>query len=613
MTMKSKLFSLLCLSTLMLVLFVGVVSADLAITSSKNILSQDSGEFTITISGGANTATATATIDSSGSVDSITITHGGNGYTSAPSVTIDGTTGTLAAVTATIDSSGSVDSINITNGGDDYTAPIVTINAPTQTNVIINIDNLHEGIEFIPTPISLTLDNQGVNSTIITYSVPTDFDFNFETEYSVTISVNEETVNTNNDTLTLEFEKDFCENCERLGDLDLYIDDVYVREGFGDDDEYWYPFDEIEVDLVIESDSYDIEDIEIEWALYTESGDKITDDTETDFNLDEDEEKEITISFRLDDKLSKLEGEDNLIFYVKATGVIDDNDYEDGEKTDTCASDSQEVSLITDDTFVIVDSVEISETVQCGTELQITADVWNIGDDDQDDVYVTIYNHELGINEQIEIGDLDAFDSEKLDALIKIPENAEEKWYTLTVWVYDDDNDIYENSEDELAEFEVFIKVEGNCIESIVSVYATKESGGKAGQELTVKAIITNLGNELVTYNLEVSGEDDWASSADLGQSTILLDAGQSKEVLITFDVNADALGEQLFNIEVLEGNELILTQPVSVSIEKAGFNFPGITGNVISKDNWYLWGIGALNVILVLIIISIAVRVMKK
>jgi len=75
--------------------------------------------------------------------------------------------------------------------------------------------------------------------------------------------------------------------------------------------------------------------------------------------------------------------------------------------------------------------------------------------------------------------------------------------------------------------------------------------------------------------------------------------------------VNKDALGVKLFYLEVLAENKLIANQPVQIEItKKSGL---GITGNFFSGDNKYIWGIGALNLILVILIIVIAVRISRK
>jgi len=75
--------------------------------------------------GGGNGASATATVTTD-IVSSVTVTAGGSGYTSAPTVTLTGGGGTGATATATV--AGPVTSINVTNGGTGYTsAPAVTL------------------------------------------------------------------------------------------------------------------------------------------------------------------------------------------------------------------------------------------------------------------------------------------------------------------------------------------------------------------------------------------------------------------------------------------------------------------------------------------------------
>ena len=89
------------------------------------------GDFTVgeDVVGDLYLATATATIDS-GAVNAITVTDGGENYNSAlpPSVTITGGGGSGATATATVSAAGIVTGISITSGGSGYTsAPTVTI------------------------------------------------------------------------------------------------------------------------------------------------------------------------------------------------------------------------------------------------------------------------------------------------------------------------------------------------------------------------------------------------------------------------------------------------------------------------------------------------------
>ena len=89
------------------------------------------GDFTVgeDIVGDLFLATATATIDS-GAVNAIAVTDGGEHYNSAlpPSVTISGGGGSGATATATVSAAGIVTGISVTSGGSGYSSvPTITI------------------------------------------------------------------------------------------------------------------------------------------------------------------------------------------------------------------------------------------------------------------------------------------------------------------------------------------------------------------------------------------------------------------------------------------------------------------------------------------------------
>ena len=383
-------------------------------------------------------------------------------------------------------------------------------------------------------------------------------------------------------------------------DLKIKIDDIKV-DGYGKDEE-WLPLDEISVEIKVENDNSDdkIKDITVGWGLYNADTDEwYIDDEESDFSLADKKDKTIAINFKLDEDIEDLSSGD-YTFYVWANGELND--------VPLCASDSQDIAMQIESDFVIFSDVKMVDSAECGMDVQVSADVWNIGDDEQNEVMVVIQNTELGITKKVTIGDISEFDSEKLDTIITLPKDAKEKSYTFDFMVYDEDGSIYENDyDDDESKILVTLKVEGNCVvESTAVVSATLESGGKAGQDLVIKATVTNTGDKSATYTLNADGYTSWATLAGTAP-TMTLNKGESAEALLTFKVNSDAKGEQTFNIEVLSGTQLVLKQPVSVTIASSGFSGFNL-GN-----NWYLWAIGALNVILVIVIIIIAVRVAKN
>ena len=251
----------------------------------------------------------------------------------------------------------------------------------------------------------------------------------------------------------------------------------------------------------------------------------------------------------------------------------------------------------------------------CDEKITIIAEVWNIGDEDQDDVSVYFYNKELGIAQEVIVGSIDAFDSEKIEVTLETTKEMEQKTYQITMFVYDEDQDVYQNNfGDDEAEFSTNIEVTGVCkADAKVTVSASLVSDGKAGEELIIKAIIANTGEESTTYTLNTAGYTAWASSASIDQNTFTLNKGEVKEVLITFDVNKEAFGDQMFNLEILSNNQLISQQPVSVLIKEADKGFVDQMKSITGKINWVLWAIILLNIILVIVIVIVAIRIAKN
>ncbi|MCL5018463.1 MAG: putative S-layer protein [Candidatus Pacearchaeota archaeon] len=506
--------------------------------------------------------------------------------------------------------------------GDTLTVHIAGITAGNTVNFTFSQVKDYSGTEitFTPNPLTITADGDVVIST----TIPSAFDF-FGDSYSTVLTATEKngadivgTVVTKDltfaPTLFCAWDGNDYDNLD--DDLDVSIEGISVINGFGDDEE-WYPMDEVEVEVEVKNRNSDdnIDNIKIEWGLFNKETGKWTIDVidENDFDLKDGDSETKILSFKVDDLDENLEdlGSGDFVFYVRATGDVDNTDNDVA-----CASDSKNVNIVADDNFVIVNNVEITEeSVSCGNEIQVTADVLNLGDEEEESVYVIIYNKELGINKKVTLGDIEEFDNTELNAVIAIPENAEEKEYTLELTVYDEEGDIYENKNDDKSRTTFLLTVEGSCsITPKASISATLESeSALAGKEVTIKAIVTNTGTKTATYSLNAAGFAEWASLASIDKKSLIIDAGKSEEVLITLSINNDASGEQDFSIELVEGNK-ILTQPVKVTVEKSSL-FPNITGmfSGIAGDNWYLWGIGALNVLLVLIIIIVAMKVAKK
>ena len=355
----------------------------------------------------------------------------------------------------------------------------------------------------------------------------------------------------------------------------------------------------------------DIRDIKLSWGLYNKATNEwYVDGDESKFKLKDGDEETVIVTIKLDDNIDELEeGEYVLYLWANAEDAEFDND-------DTCTYTTQEdIEIVIEENFVILYNIQAPETMLCDEKITIIAEVWNIGDEDQDDVSVYFYNKELGIAQEVIVGSIDAFDSEKIEVTLETTKEMEQKTYQITMFVYDEDQDVYQNNfGDDEAEFSTNIEVTGVCkADAKVTVSASLVSDGKAGEELIIKAIIANTGEESTTYTLNTAGYTAWASSASIDQNTFTLNKGEVKEVLITFDVNKEAFGDQMFNIEILSNNQLISQQPVSVLIKEADKGFVDQMKSITGKINWVLWAIILLNIILVIVIVIVAIRIAKN
>ena len=392
--------------------------------------------------------------------------------------------------------------------------------------------------------------------------------------------------------------------------VDVSIDDISTT-GFGDDNDYcWYPGDKIEITVDIAFDGKNNDDVKLnlEWALYTSDGKKVIDGDEDSIKLDDGDDDSITFTFTLD--VNDLEdGEEDYTFYVWASGDVN-SDEDDFDGKELCGSDSQEIEIRQDKHFVIIPEyeIEVQESASCEDSITISGVAWNIGSSDEDDVYVIVYNKVLGLNEKIELGNIDAFNDESFEFTFEIPADIDEKTYAIEFTVYDEDNDVFQNSEDENAKTYTYLVIEGNCgplaNSDNILITATYgegfENGAIAGKDLVIKSTITSTVEGLNTFVITSTSFNDWADSSSANPSTIILSAGESKEVLITLKVKDNVEGEKSFNIEVLSEGQVVATQPVSVEVQNPSFN-------------WKLWLIILANVILVVAIILVLLRIIRK
>jgi uncharacterized membrane protein len=399
------------------------------------------------------------------------------------------------------------------------------------------------------------------------------------------------------------------------------------NNGEGDEDS-WELLDEIEVEMDIRNNNND-DDVDVVAVLglfdkngnnvandLTFIGDSADDEEEVKINIDDDDEETVRWEFKVPADFDSGD-------YKLAVKVYDDDRNEANDCVDTNNDlDNNYFQSIkveeTDDEgrFIIVDDIELDSQIACGETVSGQFTVFNVGDEDQDRVRVTIKNAELGINEVREItSDLNQGDDDNLDFTINIPATARSGSYTLEFFTeYDYKNGVYRQDGDEPAEYGIELI---GCTQNTgnngngqgltnIKIDADLDSEAKAGEELVILATISNTGNTDASYTISARGYSSWAELDDISPSTISVDAGESETVRIVMLVDDAATGTQSFDLQVASDGR---TQVQEIEVKLA----EGTSASNVFSGSSLIWIIAAINIILIILIIVVAVRMSRR
>lgn len=512
---------------------------------------------------------------------------------------------------------------------------VLTITNLASSNSTYNITiqtpiNISDGqgnavsISLSQSTITNLVNGSSANVNLYYTSLPSSFTFG---TFSTTVFASVVGNSSINSSATLSFVNSFCDYGDAPSNA-TWLEIVRVDdETLDNEDEWdWAPLDDIEVSVKI-SNRYNSDlDVTVEYGLYNPGTRQFIDlDEDTiDVSIDDGKSKEVTIAFRVP---ADIDARSDYRFYVKA--------YKEGSEAVICADKEgadyyQPVEISKESNAVILDDFSMDSSAFCGEEVELNAKAYNTGKDDEDNVLITFYNKELGVNMKQVMENLDEGDSDSVRFSFTVPTNATEKTYSFelkTYFKYDDDNsgcsveeDVACYDKDSLDDlektFKVSLNVAGNCIKPVnttdkVDITASLESKeAVAGKGLVIKANIKNSGTASQTYNVLVSGIETFALLQKIEPQSFTLDAGQSKDILITLKADDDAEGDYTFNIKTVYGSKT-KEQPVSLTIQAKSGIFNSLS-NAFS-GNWFIWLIVAVNVLLIVIIIIALVRIAKK
>jgi hypothetical protein len=510
----------------------------------------------------------------------------------------------------------SVSSTKITVTNSENTSLTFAVSVPASI-----VDGSENSVSLSASETSFTLD-AGANKdvTITMGDVPEGFTIG---KYSNTVKVSS---GSDERSVNLVFDNTFCSK----GQIDSSNLDLRVSvDNLGDGDETeWMPLDEITLEVTLKNNkNVDLSSVVFEVGLIDKgTGENVAsdmlwisdDEEKTEVgDIDSDEEDSYTFDFRVDPAIA----EGNYLLVVKA--------YPSGDEETTCVDSSkdfddsfyQEIKATKEDSkgdkAVVVDLQNLNLPIMatCGDSVTFKARIYNIGDKDQKQVKVNLFNKELGLNIDKVVKSLDMGDKADVEFTFALPENAQNKQYNLelrTYYTYDKNDDEYSDSSET---FLATIKVDGNCVsDKSALITASLQSEASEGKQLVIKGTVKNTGTGQTAYTLYVSGQDSWATLDKIDPSVVTLNAGESKDFLIYLNVKDDTAGEQLLNIKADYGTG-VKQQDVTVSVQSSGAN-AGITGQTIAdslRTNWFIWVIVIINVILIIAIIVVARRIVTS
>jgi hypothetical protein len=505
----------------------------------------------------------------------------------------------------------------------------VNISSDTNTSVAVSVPSITQGtgvVSFSVSPSSFSL-NTSANHTAsrlvnVNYSVSDpDGYFNFldSVSYSTSLKVNGQNYG------TIYFKNtDFCQGTPNVVNI-LKVDspDFSISSGYGDSST-WYLLDNVSAKVDVENNgNYDLRNVKVQWALYTTDGNKIDSGTLSSFSLNSGNDKTVDINFQLNNGMNRIDNAGgNVVLYVKASGTIRDtsaNGLYDGNQT--CSSVNENGYVETGDDFMIPVDVTLNGnilqngdtlngSVSCGSNVNLAGTIYNIGSSDQSSgSYVVIYNQELGVNQIVKLGSISAFSSQDFSANFNIPKNASEKIYGIQLSVYDSNNNLYENSNNDQAVKTVFMNVSGNCAITPPTVTADISSGeATEGKQVTVHVYVRNEDAKTATFVLAPSGYNSWADLVNISAETFTLGSGYSKDVYMTFNLKSGSAGSQNFNIILTSNGQIVSDKQVNLTVAQGSF-----WSDLGSNVNWEIVGIVLLNVVLLVAIIIVAVKILKR
>lgn len=382
---------------------------------------------------------------------------------------------------------------------------------------------------------------------------------------------------------------------------------VRVNINDPDDGDDFKQGDEIDIDVEVKNEGTQDLDIVVEAILYDlDEDNEITSIKSDSIEIEEEEDFDLTLTVPYDEE---LDDSNTYFLYVKA--------YEEDEEDENCNYDAIEMEFKRESHEVIIDGFTINPSVVNPGELvSFIVEAWNVGEKDEDDVYIKLYNAELGLDLETNKFDLEKYDDddnkETKTISFTVPLDAQAKDYAIEALVYYDDGD---------ESYSTFgtLTVSGEGVTPVVEGEATlslpqTSISATAGKVFAIPFTVNNNAESSIIYTVEVNAVGAWADSVS---ETITVEAGSSNTgYAYLTPYSGTSAGTYSATLNLKHDGSILDTKTVTVNVGKVS----GITGQVyepigtfwdnLTENTWF-WIIG--NIILVILVIIVLFLIFRK
>ena len=340
---------------------------------------------------------------------------------------------------------------------------------------------------------------------------------------------------------------------------------------------------EVKNNLLINSLEHDADDV----VVTVEIDDLDVELEEDGINLDYDEDKKIELYFDV-----PLDAEDGT-YDVVVTLEGEDEDGDDHK-------DVWVVSLTVErdeNELYLTDVAASPASTAAGGKTEISATVYNIGTNREDDVYMRLRCTDLDIDIVTDMVDkLEETGSDQkhtFSEIIILPKDAAPGTYYFEIDITSEDSSV-----SDVLDFEITAPSASGTISGFTGGDTISDAGGSSGT-ITVRigqtgkfqTTVTNNENGIRSYSMQLMGVNDWAV-ASVEPSTITLGPGSAAPVYVYITPKTAARSSETATLAIYSGNALVSTQSFDVVIEGAtadsadyiDYSHTDVVGRSVSK-----------------------------